>query len=101
VPCERVFSSSSETATKKRSRLHPTLFEAIQILKFGYKKERLNFTKGWAIQESDLIPPNDTRDGLSFDKSDHQVAIDRILKEIILRDNLEGVGIEEEDPTPT
>lgn len=54
------------------------------------------------MQESDLIPPNDTRDGLSFGKDDPQVAIDRILKEIILRDNLEGVGIEEEeDPTST
>jgi hypothetical protein len=91
VPCERVFSSSAETATKKRNRLHPILFEAMQILKFGYKKERLNFTKGWAMRESDLIPHNETRDGLTFlsDEDGYSAAIDRILQEIILREDLE------------
>lgn len=63
----------------------------MQILKFGYKKERLNFTKGWAMRESDLIPHNETRDGLTFlsDEDDYGAAIDRILQEIILREDLE------------
>lgn len=46
VPCKHVFSSAAETDTKKRNRLAPPLMEALQILKFIYKKERLNFTAG-------------------------------------------------------
>jgi hypothetical protein len=47
VPCERVFSSSSETMTKRRNRIKPELMEALQMLKFMLKKQRLNFTDGW------------------------------------------------------
>jgi hypothetical protein len=46
VPCEHVFSSAAESDTKKRNRIAPMLMEALQILKFIYKKERLNFTAG-------------------------------------------------------
>lgn len=48
VPCERVFSSAKETDTAKRNRISPVLMEALQMLKFMLKKERLNFTKGWS-----------------------------------------------------
>ena len=41
VPCERVFSSSAETDTKKRNRISPALMEALQVLKFSLKKDRL------------------------------------------------------------
>lgn len=44
VPCERAFSSSGETDTKKRNRIKEDFMEELQILKFGFKKERLNFT---------------------------------------------------------
>src|ERR1700734_3826531 len=44
VPCERVFSSSAETDTKKRNKIKPELMEALQVLKFTLKKDRLNFT---------------------------------------------------------
>ena len=44
VPCERVFSSSAETDTKKQNRLKPELMEALQVLKFSWKESRLNFT---------------------------------------------------------
>jgi hAT family C-terminal dimerisation region len=44
VPCERVFSSSAETDTKKRNRILPELMEALQVLKYSLKKSRLNFT---------------------------------------------------------
>jgi hypothetical protein len=54
VPCERVFSSSSETDTKKRNRIAPVLMEALQIVKFLLKKERLNFTKGWAASQKEM-----------------------------------------------
>ena len=55
VPCERVFSSSSETCTKKRNRLSPALLEMLQVLKFSFKKERLDFTKGWATSQKDMV----------------------------------------------
>ncbi|KIK32541.1 hypothetical protein CY34DRAFT_41357, partial [Suillus luteus UH-Slu-Lm8-n1] len=54
VPCERVFSSSSETHTKKRNRLSPVLMEALQMVKFFLKKEQLNFTRGWAASQQDM-----------------------------------------------
>jgi hAT family C-terminal dimerisation region len=41
VLCERVFSSSAETNTKKRNRIRPELMEAIQVLKFALKKAAL------------------------------------------------------------
>jgi hypothetical protein len=55
VPCERVFSSSAETDTKKRNRIKPELMEALQILKFALKKERLNFTSDLLTAEKDLL----------------------------------------------
>lgn len=57
VPCERVFSSSSETDTKKRNRLKPEFMEALQILKYSLKKKRLSFTEG-------LVTPEDSLTGL-------------------------------------
>ncbi|KAJ7939518.1 hypothetical protein B0H13DRAFT_1568895, partial [Mycena leptocephala] len=47
VPSERVFSSSAETDTKRQNRTNALLFEALQMLKFNYKKEQLNFMAEW------------------------------------------------------
>jgi hypothetical protein len=47
VPSEQVFSSSAETDTKRRNRINPMLMEALQMLKFTYKKSRLNFMANW------------------------------------------------------
>ncbi|KAJ7934128.1 hypothetical protein B0H13DRAFT_1591792, partial [Mycena leptocephala] len=47
VRSERVFSSSAETDTKRRNRISPVLMEALQKLKFNYKKSRLNFMSEW------------------------------------------------------
>jgi hypothetical protein len=55
VPCERIFSSSAETDTKRRNRISPLLMEALQMQKFMFKKERLNFTDGWMTQEKQLV----------------------------------------------
>ena len=52
IPCKRVFSSSSETNMKKRNRIKHKLFEALQILKFGLKRDVLSFTE-------DIITPED------------------------------------------
>jgi hAT family C-terminal dimerisation region len=51
VPCERVFSSSAETDTKKRNRIKPELMEALQVLKFALKKARLSFTAHFHLPE--------------------------------------------------
>jgi hypothetical protein len=59
VPCERVFSSSAETDTKKRNRIKPELMEALQILKYALKKERLDFTRDVLISEKDLLAISD------------------------------------------
>jgi hypothetical protein len=45
VPSERVFSSSKETCTARRASLSPPVLEALQVLKFSYKQDRLNFTE--------------------------------------------------------
>ena len=58
VPCERVFSSSKETDTAKRNRINPALMEALQLLKFWLKKERLSFTAGWTMSESAMAGPS-------------------------------------------
>ena len=53
VPCERIFSSSKETCTLCHSRVSASLLEALQILKFVYKQDRLNFTSNLLAQEED------------------------------------------------
>lgn len=40
VPCERVFSSSKETITARRTFLSPRLVEALQLLKYESKQGR-------------------------------------------------------------
>jgi hypothetical protein len=69
VPCERVFSSSSETDTKRRNRISPPLMEALQMLKFFIKKARLDFTAGWKTSDSEMgeekeFKTNDAEDPL-------------------------------------
>lgn len=57
VPCERAFSSSAETDTKKRNRIHPALMEVLQLLKYAYKmKGALDFTQGILTNEAHLAP---------------------------------------------
>ena len=52
VSCERVFSSSKETTTVRRNKLHPQLVEALQILKFENKHNMMfNFTEGLDMDE--------------------------------------------------
>ena len=54
VPCECVFLSSAETDTKKRNRLSPLTMEALQMLKFYLKKERLHFMRGWVMSKKQM-----------------------------------------------
>jgi hypothetical protein len=55
VPCERVFSLSAEMDTKQRNRISPDLMEALQVLKFHLKKERLDFMVGWSTSEKQMV----------------------------------------------
>lgn len=54
VPSERVFSSSSETDTVRRSRMSPALIEILQIMKYSFRQERLSFTDHWIPTEEEL-----------------------------------------------
>ncbi|THV02520.1 hypothetical protein K435DRAFT_587790, partial [Dendrothele bispora CBS 962.96] len=45
-----VFSSSKETDAARRSRLSPEMMEMLQILKYLYRSERLNFTDHWIVK---------------------------------------------------
>lgn len=62
VPSERIFSSSGETDTKKRNRIKPVLMEALQMLKFMIKKERLNFTADWITSEKAMLEMENVED---------------------------------------
>ena len=55
VPCERAFSSSAETDTKRRSRIKPQLMEALQLLKFLIKRDRLDFTAALRQQQELML----------------------------------------------
>jgi hypothetical protein len=69
VPCERVFSSSKETDTNRRSNLSSFKIEELQMLKFGYRKDRLNFTDNLICTEHELsildVSPETVRDLMS------------------------------------
>ena len=80
VPCERVFSSAKETDTNKRNRMSPVLMEALQLLKFSLKKERLNFMNGWSTSEAAMLgvsQPTDLLGSLFVDNTDN--VMDKIL----------------------
>ncbi|GLB45634.1 putative hAT family C-terminal dimerisation region [Lyophyllum shimeji] len=55
VPCERVFSSSKETDTIRRSQLSPVMMEILQMLKFMFRSERLDFNDNWVSREQDMV----------------------------------------------
>lgn len=80
VPCERVFSSSAETDTKRRNRISSLLMEALQMLKFYFKKERLNFTKNWAVSEKEMTEVEQELDLLAkLFEGNFQDGLDRVL----------------------
>ena len=81
VLCERIFSSSAETDTKKRNRINPLLLEALQMLKFHLKKERLNFTAGWITSEKQMVDDDPDEDLLrKLLEGDYQDALDSAIR---------------------
>ena len=89
VPCERIFSSAGETDTKKRNRLSPVLMEALQILKFIYKNDRLDFSAGRKpLKERyhDMIEYTGLETLFSMDPEVEDNTTDMILKEALYED---------------
>jgi hypothetical protein len=91
VPSERVFSSSSETDTVRRNRISPFLMEAIQMLKYGLKKARLDFTDGWATDEALMGGPEEAGDDLlaALLGDDKGEALDSLLEVLACGDDEE------------
>jgi len=88
VPCERVFSLSAETDTKRRNRINPALMETLQMLKFHLKKERLNFTKSWVTQEKQMSNDDPDRDLLqTLLEGDPQDNLDLVIESMNHDDN--------------
>jgi hypothetical protein len=85
VPCERIFSSSAETDTKKRNRISPLLMEALQMIKFNLKRQRLNFVEGWITSEKQMTEDSYDADGdllRNLLQDDFQNAFDRAMQSI-------------------
>lgn len=59
VPSERVFSSGKETDTLRRSNLSPEMMEMLQVLKYSFKAEHLDFSNDWVACEEELLPVTD------------------------------------------
>jgi hypothetical protein len=83
VPCERIFSSSAETNTKKRNRISALLMEALQMLKFYLKKERLNFTELWMTPDVQMVEDDPEGDLLNdLLQGDFEGVLDGIIQSI-------------------
>ena len=87
VPCERIFSSAKETDTAKRNKMSPVLMEALQLLKFSLKKDRLNFTAGWQTSEGALKAVKPKVDLGSLLIGDPDSALDAVIKGFITHDS--------------
>jgi hypothetical protein len=88
VPCERVFSSAKETDTAKRNKISPLLMEALQLLKFSLKKERLNFTAGWSIPPAALTEQEPFSGDLgSLCIGDPDSALDSLLNKLMIHES--------------
>lgn len=90
VPCEHIFSSSSETDTKKQNRITPSLMEALQMLKYHYKRERLNFSEGPAIDQWEIMddpegPLDADRTGLQGEDMRH--AIEKLVEDVDIEES--------------
>ena len=89
VPCERIFSSSAETDTKRRNCIGPLLMEALQMLKFHLKKLRLNFTEAWMTESMYMLEDDLDKDSNNLAmllKPDFRADLDWILLSINTND---------------
>jgi hypothetical protein len=79
VPCERVFSSSKETTTARRSSLSPNLVEALQVLKFERRQARtLTFTEG-LDKDEEVAELEALEEGRAADDEDLSSMFERLM----------------------
>ena len=57
---ERVFSSAKETCTLRWNLLSAPMMEILQVLKYLYKQDQLDFTSHWIANEDDYSIDNAT-----------------------------------------
>jgi hypothetical protein len=80
VPMERVFSSAKELTRLRRANLSAPVMEMLQVLKYGFRQDRLNFMATFVSTEQDLVDAEfssqDTRAALA--EAFKQGAIDDI-----------------------
>jgi hypothetical protein len=82
VPSECVFSSSMETDTKKRNQISPTLMEALQMLKYDFRKHRLTFSNA-RLDQRDLL--EDDSDEPELSTAVHSLSQDNAVDAIVGR----------------
>lgn len=58
VPSKRMFSSFAETDTKRCNYLSLITFEALQVLKYCYRQDQLDFIQPWVSRESNMFVTN-------------------------------------------
>jgi hypothetical protein len=88
VPSERVFSSSAVIDTKQQNQTSPLLMEALQMLKFNYKKSRLNLMAEW--QSPPILPEDEDwlRQLAAADENDRSSAIQAIKELFGIADDI-------------
>ncbi|KAI6123898.1 hypothetical protein EV401DRAFT_2069113 [Pisolithus croceorrhizus] len=81
VPCECIFS----TTNKCWNCISPILMEVLQMLKFFLKKEHLDFSKGWAVSQKDMLVDEDEDDLLAaiVDKNTSEDLLAQVVDNII------------------
>jgi len=87
VPCERVFSSSGETCTLRRSQILSELLGFLQALKHFYKGQRLDFTADWIAREADYNIEGD----LTKEAMEELLSSGKIVELAELLSNIENI----------
>ena len=84
-----MFSLAKETDTTKRNQIDPVLMEALQLLKFLLKRERLNFVHGWSTSEVAMsgVRTKPTLDLSSLFEGDTNAVIDNMLNKLSAYDH--------------
>ena len=79
---------------KRCNQIHPILMEALQMLKFLLKQQRLNFMEGWAITKDKLeFYADDDKDGadllekLTTDIPENTIGLDEVIHAVGQDDN--------------
>ncbi|KAF9509281.1 hypothetical protein BS47DRAFT_1301724 [Hydnum rufescens UP504] len=95
IPCKCIFSSSSETMTKRHNHIKPELMEALQMLKFMLKNESLHFTENWKTLIGNMTTnPDDENNTLQHILGVKPMEIEELLEHLMGEE-----GLPDEDPT--